>query len=200
MEREKSNSGTVVISSFIIVAIIIVGGFYWQQKNQVSRSDQLTGITTVKEDDNSVNPITYQKFTADDTGLSFNVPTGVEVYDNLNGFSNSWKFIYNNDSFEVFYSGFKDDKVNYDSWAEKTNVTITEKANSTIYIEDGLAKTEAFFLNHDPIVTITVIKQEGTALVGETSSSDDKIYQHLTRVSLKIPQPSLFFEERLCFL
>jgi len=180
MEKVKNNSGSVFIASFIGVAIlVVVGGVYLWQKNQVSPSDQSAGLTSVSAGDNSVNPITYEKFTADDIGLSFDVPTGVEVNDTLNGFPNSYKFIYNNDSYMVFYGGFKDGAANYDSWAGKIDVTITEKANSKIYIEDGLANTEAFFLNHDPIVTITVIKQEGTALMGETSSSDDKVYQHL---------------------
>lgn len=192
MGKRKNNSGSVLIASFIgVIIVVVVGGVYFWEKNQVKQSDQSTGITTVKAENNSVNAITYEKFTADDIGLSFDVPIGVEVFDTLNGFPNSYKFIYNNDSYLVFYGGFKDGNVNYDSWAGKTDVTITEKANSKIYTENGLANTEAFFLNHEPIVTITIIKQEGTALVGETSSSDDVVYQHLVY--------SVMFEGTLIF-
>lgn len=137
------------------------------------------GAAVIEEDDNTVSQMTYDTFTADDIPLSFDVPVGVDVIDSLNGFPNSYKFIYENDSYMVFYGGFKDNQVNYDSWTGKTDVTITEKTNSKIYTQNGLANTEVFLLQHDPIVTITVIKQEGTALTGETSLSDDAVYKQL---------------------
>lgn len=138
------------------------------------------------------NAVTYETFTAGDTGMAFDVPAGVTVHDNVNGFEDIWKFEYNGDSYIVSYNVYNDRAI-YSFWETLSNdeVTVTTEGDVEIYKEVGMANTEAFFSERDPGASVAVSKHEGTTLNGETSTDDDAVYQHLV-ASVKLEGEAAF--------
>lgn len=140
-----------------------------------------TTVTTDQPTEN-VDTIAFETYSASDVGVSFEVPVGVEVHDNLNGFENTWKFEYDGDSYIVSYNEFRDQSL-YARWDGVIDFKIvtTNKPHGDIFAREGMAYTESFFPERKPAASISVNKHDGIALTGELSSNDDVVYQHLLK-------------------
>ena len=141
----------------------------------------------------TMHPMTYIEYRDQSTGVGFEIPTGATALsDGVNGFDAVWKFTYNGDSYMVQFNEYRGDAI-YANWEMLTSdqVTITKKGDRTIYTENGVARTEVFMPENDPPASIIVTKHEGTALMGEPSTSDDEVFQHLVS-SVMIDQVAVF--------
>lgn len=141
----------------------------------------------------TANPMTYIEYRDQSTGVGFEIPTGATtISDGINGFEDVWKFTYNGDSYMVQFNEYNGNAI-YANWEMLTSdqIAITKKGDTTIYSENGTARTEVFMPKNKPSASIIVTKHEGTALTGEPSASDDEAYKHLVS-SVTINQIAAF--------
>ncbi|MEK7614979.1 MAG: hypothetical protein AAB431_01185 [Patescibacteria group bacterium] len=156
--------------SFAILSLLFVGtGCFY------------TKVTTYPSVENN-ETIAFETYSASDVGISFEVPVGVKVHDGLNGFENVWKFEYDGNSYIVSYNEFRDQAI-YAGWDGIVDFKIvtTNKPHGKIFTREGMAYTESFFPERKPAASISVSKHDGVALMGEISSDDDVVYQHLLK-------------------
>lgn len=128
--------------------------------------------------------ISYVTYSDQETGISFDAPTGSTLRDGVNGFEDMWKFQYDGDSYVVSFNQFKEGAAIYAGWDDPRpvgapEVQVERLDSKTIYSLKGAASTEVYFTDETPTVSISVSKHEGEALNGEASSSEDAVYQHL---------------------
>jgi len=157
----------------------------------------LTGTGCLEVDQQPAEQsISYVTYSNQETGISFDVPTGSTLRDGVNGFEDIWKFQYNGDSYIVSFNQFREGAAIYARWddpepAGALEVQVEQLDNKTIYSLEGAASTEVYFTDENPVVSIRVSKHEGEALNGDTSSSEDVVFQHLVD-SIKMKDEEAF--------
>ncbi|MBU4453317.1 hypothetical protein L6260_01200 [Candidatus Parcubacteria bacterium] len=138
------------------------------------------------------NTVTYDTYNAGDTGITFDISTGTEVHENVNGFDNFWKFECDDNSYFVSYYEYSGQAI-YAYWETLTDdeLTITDKENNNVYSNNNSAIAEAFFAKHNPAMSIRVYGQEGKDLIGELLPNNDAQYMHLMQ-SIKLNGEQVF--------
>ncbi len=160
-----------------------------KDKNELDPTDVIaaaqSGLFRVESDGmTGRQAISYATYSNQETGISFDVPTGSTVRDGVNGFEDVWKFQYDGDSYVVSFNQFKEGAAIYAGWDDPRptgapEVLVERLDGKTIYSLKDTASTEVYFTDKKPTVSISVSKHEGEALSGEASSSEDAVYQHL---------------------
>lgn len=155
-------------------------------------NSEVVPVRDVEVQEEEVSFIEYELYSDPENLYQFEVPKGVSVSNELNGFEGNHKFVYQGKGYVISFNEFKKE-VSFEAWESlpENEVIITKVEDKTIYVEAQKPHGEVFYSERDPGVSFSVTSQDGEELDSSVSLEFDEVFIHLLE--------SLVFEESQVF-